>query len=230
MNTIHLKTVHMKAWRWLVPGCLLIVAACSDEQTTVPPPAAPDAEHVTREAWVDFEAGDLTSALAGFDRAVVLDADYADAQVGRGWCLLRGADGSGPLANAEAAFTTAATLEPTNPDALAGRAGARLGLGAGEFAGAIADAEAALALDPDYAFTHVPAYTATALRLIDAQARVAQGDFAAALTALDVVFPSNLDADNPDTWVVEGHIEASFETAVLAYLNRVNALWRVDML
>lgn len=225
MNTTHLKT-----WRWLAAGCLLIMAACSDEQATVPLPAAPDAEQVTGEAWVLFEAGDLTGALAGFDRAAALDPGYADAQVGRGWCLLAGTDGPAQLANAEAAFTVAATLAPTAADALAGRAGARLGLAGPALAGAVADAYAALAIDPGYAFAHRPGYAAAALRLIAAQAQVAQGDFDAALAALESVFSSNLDADDAETWVVEGHVEASFEAAVLAHLDRVNALWRAGML
>lgn len=204
--------------------------ACSSEETVTPEIQGPGTGTHMRNAWSHFEAGDYEEALGFFDQALGVDAESSEAHLGRGWSLLKTASTSASLTAASNAFDQALLLDPASRDALGGRAAARLSLGGAGVAGAVEDAEALLAQDPDFEFLHDPKFNHVAQRLIQAQAHASLGSFDSALLALDTVFVSGITADESESWVVEGLIEASFGAAVLAHLDRVERLWRGGLL
>lgn len=136
-------------------------------------------------AWDAFEDGDHADALAQFrsvlDSLAVHPDDVVRAKAlnGAGWCYLR----LDTLAKAVDYFEDCIAVAPADPDPRAGLAGVEWALE--NFSEAIAQADAALALEPDFAFTYDPAVTREDLRLIIAQAAYLLNDYPRCLAEID---------------------------------------------
>ncbi|MDP6418669.1 MAG: tetratricopeptide repeat protein [Candidatus Krumholzibacteria bacterium] len=140
----------------------------------------PDPDPVTQSAWLLFEAGSFAEALLMFEEALGMDADYAEAHHGLGWCQLL----LGNLSEAVEAYSAARAAGLNTADPLVGEALALRDLEPVDFPAAIEAAEAALLLQPDYDFVHDEQLDWHDLRLVIAQSQVALGEY---LLALDEV-------------------------------------------
>ncbi len=199
---------------------LLLAASCSTDNSTTEPPVL-SAEALTWQGWSYFEHGNGTTALAKFQAALAQNAGYGPAHLGKAWCLLRWAASRQDLQAALTGFEAAMAHQETTSATWAGRAAARLGLGGGELAGATADAGHVMAVEPDFDFTHLDGFDATEVRFVQAQAEIARGNFAAALTVLEPVAACPLQVADSGTWTIGGTHYGSFEGAALAWLQQL---------
>ena len=202
----------------------MVFLACSSEEAVEPAVPGPSVESRIATAWVEFEAGNIQGALEDFEAVLAGNPESDEAYLGRAWCQMRAAASVTDLNEARASFTEAVAIDADNLDARAGRAAVNLGLGSGAFA----DSDFVLQRDPEYSFSHFRQFNSSALRIIQAQAQVMQTipeNHTAALQALDGIYESGIDPQNPSSWVVEGLIESSFEAAVMAHLSRMDSLW-----
>jgi tetratricopeptide (TPR) repeat protein len=199
---------------------LLLATSCSKNGSTTEPPVL-SAEALTWQGWTYFELGSSTTALSKFGAALAENPAYGPAHLGKAWCLLRWASSRQDLQAALAGFEAAAAHQETTGATWAGRAAARLGLGGGELAGAAADAGHVLAVEPDFDFTHLDGFDAVDVRFVQAQAEVARGNFAAALSILEPVAACPLQVADSGTWTVGGTHYGSFEGAALAWLQQL---------
>ena len=199
----------------------LLAGSCSDDSSpTAPPPLTPAA--LVALGWTHFEQGSAGTARGEFEAALAQAPAMGAAHLGRAWCLLVLAGAHADYQAAADAFTSAIAHQETSAAAYAGRAASRLALGDGELAGAVADAELALAREPSFCFAHDSSFEATDVRRLLAGAEAGQGDYAAALAALAVDYPLTISPGNPGTWLVGGVQHASFAGAVLAWLQEVD--------
>lgn len=207
---------------FFVLAALMSVAGCGgggDDGPTNPPSTAAG---LTASGWTAYEAGDLPGALADFDAAVGIDATYGPAHVGQGWARLGLATSGAAMTAAATSFTAAIAAGSTGAEVRAGRAAAYLGMGGTSLATAIADAVGAREQSPSFQFTHRTSFDVRDLRLIEAFALVAQGDFTGALAAADAITASGIEPGDMNTWVVDGQPQPSFGAAVLAHLHRLS--------
>jgi len=207
--------------------CLLIgtgLFGCGEDPTEVvdPPPAT--ASEFTSRGWTQFEQGNLVNALADFDEALSLDENFIPAFVGQGWAKLGLAVSAASLQSAVESFNFAVAGGDSSAVVRAGRASANLGIGFDALDEAITDAQAALLAEPGFVFSHRTTFGANDLHLIEAFAQAALGEFAAALTAADQIAGSGVEADNSNTWMVDGVTYSSFDRTVLAYLHKMSDL------
>lgn len=204
---------------------LLAFGGCGgggDDGPTNPPSTAAG---LTASGWTAYEAGDLAGALTDFNDAIDLDAAYGPAHVGQGWARLGLATSVPNMAAAAASFTAALGAGASGAEVRAGRAAAYLGAGGTSLASAVVDAVAARQQSPSFQFAHRATFDVRDLRLIEAFALAAQGDFTSALTAADAVVASGIVPADMSTWVVAGQPQPSFGAAVLAHLNRLSTLY-----
>jgi hypothetical protein len=124
------------------------------------------AERAFEAGVARLATGDLAGAAAQFDAALARRPDWAAAWRQRGFA-------SEESAAQIAAFSRAVQLDATDADAYAGRGRARAQ--AGDYRGAVADFDAALALAPDSAAWHGERGL---LRMLLAEDAGAQADFA----------------------------------------------------
>ena len=189
------------------------------------PPPDPTAAELTAAGWTAFEAADLSGAATQFDAAVAADANFAAGHLGRGWTRLGLATTASAMQTAASSFTTALGLGASVAETRAGRAAAYLGAGGAALSQAIADAQAARSASSQFVFSHRTSFNVTDLRLIEAFAQAAQGDFAAALAVADGVTSSGINAGNPASWVVQGVTYGSFTDAVMAFLQHLSTTY-----
>ncbi len=210
---------------FLLLGCalLLLVASCSNDDSPTAPVADTPAGLVN-QGWADFTLGDLAEARAEFTAALTLDPNYGPAHVGLGWSVLALAGSRSDYLAAAAAFDAALAAQETTATTYVGRAAARLGLGDGDLVGAAADARRVLAVAPHFSFAHDPDFDSADVRLLLACAEAGQGNFAAALTAVQPDFPLAIVADDPATWTVAGFFHDSYAGAVAAWLQEIGAV------
>ena len=216
---------HNNLSRLCLAFLLTTFMACSSEEPVAPEIQDPGTVSLLRTAWSHFEAKNYEDALGFFDQALAREPDSFDALLGRGWSLLKCSTSISFLEEADAAFGQALALDTVNSDALGGRAAARLSIGGAGIAGAVEDVGVILQNEPAYEFQHCTTFNHIALRLIQAQAQAAIGNYDSALFALDAIYVSGIIAENSNTWVVEGLIEGCFGAAVLSHLDRVERLW-----
>lgn len=100
------------------------------------------------QALADARSGRLKKALAGFDEAVALEPDYADAVFDRGFTWFN----LGEYDKAIADYTRALELNPADAAALDYRGNARAAKG--DYAGAFGDFSRALELLPGYSVVY----------------------------------------------------------------------------
>ncbi|MDM7917146.1 MAG: hypothetical protein ACE15D_18305 [Candidatus Eisenbacteria bacterium] len=180
-------------------------------------------EELTSEGWTEFEQGDFGAAMESFDAAIKADATYGPAYVGKGWTHLSRASGSTELATAIAAFENASQHGETGADLRAGRAAAALALGSDLYlSSAITDAQAARLANPSFIFSHRPSFNVEDLVLVEAFALAGKNQIAQALDAANQIQASSIEAGNPVTWTIGGVTYPSFESAVLAFLQKLS--------
>ena len=106
---------------------------------------------------------------------------------------------------------------------MGGRAAARLGQGGSQsLADAANDAQSALNSNSNFVFSYRTSFNSKDLKLIKSFAKAELGQFAEALAAADEIADSGIEQGNQSTWVVGGKTYDKFETAVLAYLNKLS--------
>jgi tetratricopeptide (TPR) repeat protein len=184
------------------------------------PSFASPRETAVQAAWRAFEERDYDGAQSLFLAAAGRDARNADARRGLGWSRAY----LGDLDAAAEDFEAALSLAPGSVDALAGLAAVELARG--RRPQAISRARAALAADPDWVFPHRGDVNAEDLHLILAQAYALSGPGAydEAQAELDLLDPKNgLDPASPASWIVAGESYATYEEALLAAIESVEA-------
>lgn len=189
---------------------LFAAAGCGSNDGVVDP-----GESVDR-GWDAFAQGDYALAETHFLAALDVDSTLAEAHTGLGWS--RGYDGR--MDEAAASFERAVILDTNDPDAAGGLAA--VSLVSGNTAGAVSSAELALAIDPGWAFAHRAGVDFEDLRLIIAQARSLDGEYADAQDQIDLLDPENgLDPATPATWVVADVAYETYAEALLAELEEI---------
>jgi hypothetical protein len=180
---------------WMLLGLAVVVlAGCGGDGGTQPPPP-PTAAELTAEGWTFFEAGEMDSAAARFDRALGIDETYVDALVGRGWTLLRTGQVNASIQSFDAVLGTGRPTDTADRrDALGGRTLAWAG--AGDPDSVVPDGLALLEAAPDYVFRHDATYTASDVRWLVAKAALEAGLFEEVVAQLDVLSPGH--GLNPD--------------------------------
>lgn len=145
--------------------------------------------------WQKFEADNFAAAAADFNEAVGLDANYAEAFAGHGWCLLR----LDQLTTALGQFASSVGLGGGST-ANSGKSIADLNLG--NHADAVSAVDAVVTITSGtaspYTFVHDTSITERDLVWIKARAHYLLGQFAQAQIAVDVLAPGNgLDPSSP---------------------------------
>ncbi len=185
-------------------------------------PPGPTATELTARGWTSFESGNLVDALADFNSAIQTDAGYGPAYVGQGWCRLEQATTETSLNQAISSFDAAVARQQTGAEVELGIAAARFGLGGANLPAAVTAARAARQADANFVFAHRPTLTAADTRLIEAFALAGQADVTAALAAADSVQASGIRQAEPATWAVDGTSYATYQAAVLAFLQKIS--------
>ena len=126
------------------------------------------------------------------------------------------------MQTAVTSFVNAINNSESGAYVLAGRAAANLGVGGASLDTAISDAQAASVADAAFVFSHKTSFNTADLRLIEAFAKVAQGNSSGALAAADLVLDSGIDEGASGTWLVDGTTYDSFVGAVLAHLHKIS--------
>ena len=225
-GSVHPTTRRLAGAVFLIAGCLgiLLLSGCggSSDSTPTTPTGPTTAGAYTDRGWERFEAANYSGALSDFNEAIDLSAAYGEAHAGLGWTRLAQATSSISMQTAVGSFTSAINNAEGGAYVLAGRAAANLGAGGAVLEAAAADARAALAADAAFVFGHRASFNVGDLRLIEAFAKAAQGNYAAALTAADLVLDSGIDDGSAGTWIVNGTTYDSFTGAVLAHLHQLS--------
>lgn len=166
------------------------------------------------EGWESYGAGQMADARAEFWEAVIGDPGCVDAYNGLGWTYA----GMDSLDRARAGFEAAVAEDSTFADALAGLALVASALE--EHALVVTSATAVLEEEGDgYVFRRDPSVDARDLRLVLAMSYLAQEDYDAVQTQVDLLDPDNgLDPGTPASWWVGGIQYATYEEALLAEL------------
>jgi hypothetical protein len=183
-------------------------------------------ETLTADGWAAFEAGNFALAAEKFDAAIGLDAQYGPAFTGRGWVRLTLATTSAEFTAAVSGFDDAVARGQSLAEVHGGRAAALLALGGDNLAGALSAAQAALAASPDFVFAHRTSFDYRDLHLVAAFAEAGRGGrFAEARDEADRVQAqaSGIRQADPQTWVVDSVRYPTFESAVLAWLQKMSA-------
>jgi hypothetical protein len=183
-------------------------------------------ETLTTEGWAAFEAGNLDLALQKFDAAIALDPQSGPAYTGRGWARLSRATTRVAFQAAGSSFDDAVAHGQTGADAHGGRAAVLLALGGSDLARAVQEAQAAAAASPTFVFPHRTSFDYRDLHLIAAFGEAATGSrFVQARDEADQVGSSGITQGDPQTWTVDGVHYPTFEAAVLAWLQKMSALF-----
>jgi hypothetical protein len=182
-------------------------------------------DDLVAQGWSFFTEGEFNAAERAFDSAIAEHPGSGPAYVGQGWCRLDLATGPADLELSVASFDSAFARGESGADALSGRAAASLGLGGAGLPSAVTDATAALQAQPEFVFVHRSSFDAGDLHLIEAFARIGQGDVDGALAAAEAVQASGIRRDDPASWTVDGTVYGAFEAAVLAWLHKLSALY-----
>jgi tetratricopeptide (TPR) repeat protein len=211
--TRHARTrAHAHAIRasFVAIAFLLAAAGCGSNDGVV------DAGDSIDRGWEAFSQGDYAQAEAYFLAALDVDSTAAEAHTGLGWT--RGFDGR--FDEAVVSFERAVILDTNDPDAAGGLAAAALVSGNTE--GAASSAELALAIDPAWVFPPRSGVDWEDLRLIIAQARSLDREYADAQDQVDLLDPENgLDPENSATWVVADVAYETYPEALLAELEEI---------
>jgi len=196
------------------------LVGCGGDDTTDPPSGPNTAAEFTQRGWERFTSGNLSGAASDFTAALGLDAGYGPALAGRAWTQLAQAASAASMQTAVTSFNAAVTAGEDDAYVIAGRAAAYLG--AGTYATAVTDAQAALTAEPTFVFSYRNSFDRNDLYLIIAFAQAGQGNLGPALLAADAVSDSGIEESSPATWVVNSVTYTTFAGAVLAHLQAVS--------
>ena len=171
------------------------------------------AGELINSGWVNFEAGDYSTAISEFNSAIAKDASAFEAYSGIGWSQIR----LDQIVDAETNFLTALNGNYAGKELLAGLAA--ISLANEEYAAAIGYAESILNIDPDWVFEHDNTVDFKDVWLLVATAYFHEGDFAeveAAILKIDSTY--SINGNNSATWIVGTNSYNSYQEAVAAYL------------
>ncbi len=159
--------------------CLGITAfiGCGDDDEAA---IVPDAEGFINQGWQEYAAGNYEDAIAKHQNALEEDANSSEAYNGIGWSRAR----LGLIRDAIEDFKKAVVKEPANVDAHVGLAGAYLA--EGDYERAIASAETALLLNPEYT-SHHDDINAAHVHILLAECYYNVGDYTAARAQIDLL-------------------------------------------
>jgi len=170
----------------LLLGLIFVLAlgpGCGSGGDTAP---AESASSRTIEGWTLFEAGDYEGAIEKFDRAIALDATYAEAYGGLGWSYARLDSLSTSLDNFGKAIAGSGTSAVLT-DSYAGSSPVYRDLDTrpSHFDSAAVYASSALSLGGRYVFEHDSDFDWHDLNLIMAQSYFALNDYTSANARVD---------------------------------------------
>jgi hypothetical protein len=203
----------------LAAGMAMLVGCAGDSPVRVPQQTA---EELTTTGWEKFESGDFAGAVVLFDAAEEADPTSPAAYVGEGWSRLAAATNSEEFIASIDCFEVALTKGALGADVRAGHAGVLLALGGDSLHAAADEAREARMVDSDFVFSHRPSFDMKDILLIEAFAEIGQGHPVAAISAADMILPSGILEEAPQTWVVDGIPRPSFLEAVLAHLQKLS--------
>jgi tetratricopeptide (TPR) repeat protein len=167
----------------------LALSSCdctNDTQTT--------AAESTANGWKLYTTRDYSGALSSFQEAIGLDETYTDAYNGAGWTYAKMNDMNSAVSN----FTNGLHHDQANLEIQAGLSfvyNARK-----SYPLSIDAAQAVLAADAGWAFSHDTSIAASDVRLVLAQDYFAQGQYALSrdqVHLLDASVPADLDVSTP---------------------------------
>lgn len=157
----------------LAAGC----GSSDDGATPTPQPT------LVEQGWDAFETGDFAAAKTNFEQAIAVAPTNSEAHNGLGWANMMLDSLSGSVAS----FDDALTNGFAGADPHAGKAIVLRDLTPVDYAAAIASANAALAIDSNYAFAHDARLDWKDVRLILAQSHFALGEYDEANTQIGLL-------------------------------------------
>ena len=169
----------------------VLAAGCSKDDSSAGPDQKPEEKDYLALGWSDFDAQRYDAAVTNFTEAYNRAATAVvrgDALNGRGWSYAYKRD----LVKSRGDFIFATGLTGIAPAAVNDiRAGAAMVLHAlNDFSASITFAEAVLADNPSYVFSHDLKVNAKRMRLLLAQSHYANGQFGQAASHMDIADPS----------------------------------------
>ena len=171
------------------------------------------AGELINSGWVNFEAGEFSSAVSDFNSALSKDASAFEAYSGIGWSQIR----LDQIDEAETNYMTALNGNYAGKELLAGLAA--ISLVNEEYTTAIGYAESILNIDPDWVFEHDNSIDFKDVWLLVATAYFHEGDFAEVeLSILKIESTYSISENDSNTWVVDGNSYLTYQEAVAAYL------------
>jgi len=171
------------------------------------------AADLINSGWVNFEAGDYSTAIINFNSAIAKDASAFEAYSGIGWSQIR----LDQIDDAEINYLTALNGNYAGKELLAGLAA--ISLANEEYTTAIGYAESILNIDPDWVFEHDNTIDFKDVWFVVAIAYFHEGDFAeveVAILKIDSTY--SISENDSGTWVVDGNSYLTYQEAVAAYL------------
>jgi len=155
---------------------------------------ADTAGSLTAAGWTLFEQGEYQLAIDKFERALVLDADYADAFNGLGWSYAN----LDSLADALENFGMCITSDPDLTEGYAGCAPVYRDYDRepAHFDSAAAFATTALTQESNFEFSHDEDFDWRDLRLIMAQSYYGLSEFLLAKAQVDALGGNSLDPES----------------------------------
>lgn len=148
----------------------------------------PTAEEITNDAWQLYEQSQYSEALAKFNEAISTDDTYADAHNGQGWSYAE----LDSLSKSVSGFENCTSLDNNLSDAHAGLALVYADLP--DDSACINSANTLIQQEPSYEFSHKTSVTIEDIRIVKAKSCCNIGDFATALSEIQIIDPS-FDAD-----------------------------------
>ncbi len=149
---------------------------------------------LTAAGWTLFEQGEYELAIDKFERALGLDADYADAFNGLGWSHAK----LDSLANSLENFGMCVTNDPDLTEGYAGCAPVYRDYNTepAHFDSAVVSASTALTQESNFEFSHDEDFDWRDLRLIMAQSYYGLGEFLLAKAQVDALDGISLDPES----------------------------------
>jgi tetratricopeptide (TPR) repeat protein len=183
-------------WFLLFPIIAVFLSNCVNEPDDVVVLPPTDLYHVKiTEAWIQFESGLYSDAIAAFREASEIDPLDSYAYLGLGWCYAMIDQMEDSLSD----FGSAIMKDPASPDGYAAKA--FVYLAQNEYEAAIAAADQAISLGGErYVFSQIPEVRTRNLRLLMAECYYAMGKYANAQAQIDILKPDNNLNQNSRTY------------------------------
>lgn len=178
-------------------------------------------EMIFEQAWNDYAEGQYQQAIRQFRQLVESSSSFYEAYLGLGWCYAASPVDS--LQKSKFNFSTAISFQGDLTSAYAGRGFVNMALELSHEA--IADFLMVLQLDEDFVFERDSEINNKDVRLGLAELYFYQQKFSLAQEQVDVLKPDNgLNADDSETWVVNGTAYGSYAESLLALIETLKSL------